>query len=209
MVSPGVRESMWPAGPQFNQCGNLAVEPVNLRAKCKTGIVDFCRTRSGLVPGREYATLRIMRAVIQRVLEASVSVRGNPISAGGPGVLVLLGVAVGDDESDVAWLAPKIAKMRIFPDGEGKMNCSVVETGGDLLVVSQFTLHASTKKGNRPSFIGAAGPELAQPLYDAFCNALELEIGKPVGRGIFAADMQVALVNDGPVTIVIDTRERE
>jgi D-tyrosyl-tRNA(Tyr) deacylase len=150
-----------------------------------------------------------MRAVIQRVLEASVTVGGTLVSASGPGLLVLLGVAEGDDESDGVWLAPKIAKMRIFPDGEGKMNCSLLDTGGDLLVVSQFTLHASTKKGNRPSFIRAAGPELAQPLYESFCAALEEELGKPVGRGIFAADMQVALVNDGPVTIVIDTRERE
>jgi D-tyrosyl-tRNA(Tyr) deacylase len=150
-----------------------------------------------------------MRAVIQRVLEASVTVAGKPISASGPGLLVLLGVAEGDDESDVIWLAPKIAKMRIFPDGEGKMNCSLIDTGGDVLVVSQFTLHASTKKGNRPSFIRAAGPELAEPLYEILCTALEMELGKPVGRGIFAADMQVALINDGPVTIVIDTRERE
>jgi D-tyrosyl-tRNA(Tyr) deacylase len=150
-----------------------------------------------------------MRAVIQRVLEASVTVAGNPISASGPGLLVLLGVAEGDDESDVIWLAPKIAKMRIFPDGEGKMNCSLIDTGGDVLVVSQFTLHASTKKGNRPSFIRAAGPELAEPLYETLCTALETELGKPVGRGVFAANMQVALINDGPVTIVIDTRERE
>ena len=150
-----------------------------------------------------------MRAVIQRVLEASVTVGGTPVAASGPGLLVLLGVAAGDELTDVGWLAPKIAKMRIFPDGEGKMNCAVVETGGDVLVVSQFTLHASTQKGNRPSFIRAAAPELAQPLYAAFCTALEQELGKPVGRGIFAADMQVALVNDGPVTIVIDTRNRE
>ena len=150
-----------------------------------------------------------MRAVIQRVLEASVTIAGNPISTSGPGLLVLLGVAEGDDESDVVWLAPKIAKMRIFPDGEGKMNCSLIDTGGDVLVVSQFTLHASTKKGNRPSFIRAAGPELAEPLYETLCSALEGELGKPVGRGVFAADMQVALINDGPVTIVIDTRERE
>ena len=150
-----------------------------------------------------------MRAVIQRVLEASVSIAGNRVATGGPGLLVLLGVAEGDDESDAVWLAPKLAKMRIFPDGEGKMNCSLIDTGGDVVVVSQFTLHALTKKGNRPSFIRAAGPELAAPLYEALCAALEAELGKPVGRGVFAADMQVALVNDGPVTIVMDTRERE
>ncbi len=150
-----------------------------------------------------------MRAVIQRVLEASVSIAGTRVAAAGPGLLVLLGVAEGDDASDVAWLVPKLAKMRIFPDGEGKMNCSLIDTGGDVLVVSQFTLHASTHKGNRPSFIRAAGPELAEPLYEALCNALAAELGKPVGRGVFAANMQVALINDGPVTIVIDTRERQ
>ena len=138
-----------------------------------------------------------------------MSIAGTCVAAGGPGLLVLLGVAEGDDESDVAWLAPKLAKMRIFPDGEGKMNCSLLDTGGDVVVVSQFTLHASTHKGNRPSFIRAAGPELAAPLYEALCAALAAELGKPVGRGVFAANMQVALVNDGPVTIVIDTRERE
>lgn len=138
-----------------------------------------------------------------------MTVAGTPVAAGGPGLLVLLGVAAGDDAADGVWLAAKIAKMRIFPDGEGKMNCSLVDTGGDALVVSQFTLHASTQKGNRPSFLRAAAPELAQPLYEMFCSALAQELGKPVGRGVFAADMQVALINDGPVTIVIDTRDRE
>ena len=150
-----------------------------------------------------------MRAVIQRVLEASVTIAGERVSACGPGLLILLGVAAGDDASDVAWLAPKIAKMRIFPDAEGKMNCALTDFGGEALVVSQFTLHAMTQKGNRPSFIRAAGPELALPLYELFCSALESELGKPVARGVFAADMQVGLVNDGPVTIVIDTRDRE
>jgi D-aminoacyl-tRNA deacylase len=120
-----------------------------------------------------------MRAVVQRVLDASVTIDGNTISRIGPGLLVLLGVEEIDDASDVDWLAGKIAKMRIFGDAEGKMNLSVSETGGEVLVVSQFTLHASTKKGNRPSFIRAAAPEHSEPLYEAFCAAMERETGKP------------------------------
>jgi len=150
-----------------------------------------------------------MRAVIQRVLEASVTVNGRRIAQIGRGLLVLLGVEARDDAGDVAWLAPKLAKMRIFADAEGKMNLSVAETGGDVLVVSQFTLHASTHKGNRPSFIRAAAPAQSEPLYGAFCTAMEAQLGKPVGRGLFGAEMQVALVNDGPVTLVVDTRQRE
>ncbi len=122
---------------------------------------------------------------------------------------MLLGVEEGDDAADVAWLAAKTAKMRIFPDGEGKMNLSVAEAGGEVLVVSQFTLHASTKKGNRPSFIRAAAPAVSEPLYKEFCAAMEAQTGNPVARGVFGADMQVSLVNDGPVTIVMDTRSRE
>ena len=150
-----------------------------------------------------------MRAVIQRVTEASVTIDGKTISRIGPGLLVLLGVEEIDDASDVDWLAGKIAKMRIFGDAEGKMNLSVIETGGEMLVVSQFTLHASTKKGNRPSFIRAAAPGHSEPLYEAFCTAMECETGKPVKRGVFGGDMQVSLINDGPVTIVIDSRARE
>ncbi len=150
-----------------------------------------------------------MRAVIQRVTDASVTIGGETISRIGHGLLVLLGVEEIDDASDVDWLAGKIARMRIFGDAEGKMNLSVVETGGETLVVSQFTLHASTKKGNRPSFIRAGAPEHAEPLYQAFCAAMERETGKPVKCGVFGGDMQVSLVNDGPVTIVMDSRARE
>jgi D-aminoacyl-tRNA deacylase len=150
-----------------------------------------------------------MRAVIQRVLEASVTVEGKRISQTGPGLLILLGVEEGDAQEDVDWLAGKVARMRIFSDEEGKMNRSVAETGGGVIVVSQFTLHASTKKGNRPSFLKAAAPVVSEPLYGEFCEAMGTELGKPVGRGLFGADMKVALVNDGPVTILIDSRARE
>jgi D-tyrosyl-tRNA(Tyr) deacylase len=150
-----------------------------------------------------------MRAVIQRVSEAAVAIDGHTISSIGPGLLVLLGVEEIDDASDVDWLAGKIARMRIFGDAEGKMNLSVVETGGEVLVVSQFTLHASTKKGNRPSFIRAGAPAHSEPLYEAFCAAMECETGRPVMRGVFGGDMRVSMVNDGPVTIVIDSRARE
>jgi D-tyrosyl-tRNA(Tyr) deacylase len=150
-----------------------------------------------------------MRAVIQRVIEASVTIDGETISRIGPGLLLLLGVEEIDDAMDVGWLAGKIARMRIFGDAEGKMNLSVAETGGEVMVVSQFTLHASTKKGNRPSFIRAAAPAHSEPLYEAFCAAMERETGKPVARGVFGGDMKIALVNDGPVTIVIDSRARE
>ena len=150
-----------------------------------------------------------MRAVIQRVLEASVEIEGRTVSRIGCGLLVLLGVEDGDTFEDVSWLSGKVAKLRIFADPEGKMNQSVTDTDGEIIVVSQFTLHASTKKGNRPSFLRAARPETSEPLYQAFCHALEQELAKPVGRGRFGANMQVALVNDGPVTIVIDTKNRE
>lgn len=150
-----------------------------------------------------------MRAVIQRVLEASVEIDGATVSRIGPGLLILLGVAEGDALEDIAWLAAKSARLRIFADGEGKMNRAVTDVGGGIIVVSQFTLHASTKKGTRPSFLKAAAPALAGPLYDQFCAAMEVETGKPVGRGIFGADMRISLVNDGPVTILIDSRARE
>lgn len=150
-----------------------------------------------------------MRVVIQRVSEAAVTVDGREISRIGGGLLVLLGVAEGDEPADAAWLAGKIAAMRIFGDAEGKMNLALRDTGGEALVISQFTLHAATRKGNRPSFIRAARPELAEPLYEEFCRLLEGEIGKPVGRGVFGADMKVSLLNDGPVTLVIDSRVRE
>ena len=150
-----------------------------------------------------------MRAVIQRVSSASVTIDGAVKSAIGPGLLVLLGVGHEDGPQDVEWLAAKVAGLRIFADEAGVMNRSVVDVGGEALVVSQFTLMASTRKGNRPSYIGAAGHELAIPLYEQFCAALSAAIGKEVGTGVFGADMKVALVNDGPVTICIDTKNSE
>jgi D-tyrosyl-tRNA(Tyr) deacylase len=150
-----------------------------------------------------------MRALLQRVSNASVTIDRTIVSEIGEGFLVLLGIGAGDDESDIAWLCGKIARMRIFRDEEGKMNRSLLDTGGAALVVSQFTLHASTKKGNRPSFLAAAPPDLAEPLYETFCASLSTEIGKPVARGIFGADMQISLINDGPVTLWLDSRARE
>ena len=150
-----------------------------------------------------------MRAVLQRVLEASVRIDGHLVSQIGPGLLVLLGVEDGDTQIDADWLAAKIVAMRIFADEEGMMNKSVADAGGNVIVVSQFTLHASTKKGNRPSFLRSAKPEISEPLYETFCELIETQLGKPVGRGVFGADMKVALVNDGPVTIVIDSRNKE
>lgn len=150
-----------------------------------------------------------MRAVIQRVSSASVSIGGTVKSAIGTGLLILLGVGHEDGQEDIDWLVKKTAGLRIFPDEAGVMNRSIVDVGGNALVVSQFTLMASTKKGNRPSYIGAAGHELAVPLYEQFCAALSAAIGRPVGTGEFGADMQVALVNDGPVTICIDTKHKE
>ena len=150
-----------------------------------------------------------MRAVIQRVSEASVEIEGRTVSRISRGLLVLLGVEDADTADDVAWLSGKVAKLRISSDPEGKMNQSVTDAGGEIIVVSQFTLHASTKKGNRPSFLKSAAPAISEPLYEQFCAALERETAKPVGRGIFGADMKVALVNDGPVTILIDSRARE
>jgi len=150
-----------------------------------------------------------MRAVLQRVSEATVSIGGEVVGRIGPGMLVLVGVETGDTVEDSEWLVAKIAQLRIFADAEGRMNRDVREVGGGVLVVSQFTLHASTRKGNRPSFLGAARPEEAVPLYERFLAGMESQLGRPVARGVFGADMQVALVNDGPVTIVIDSRRRE
>ena len=137
-----------------------------------------------------------------------MTISGRQCSAIGPGLLILLGIGHEDGAEDIDWLVRKVAGLRIFDDEAGVMNRSVVEAGGEALVVSQFTLMASTKKGNRPSYIGAAGHELAIPLYEAFCAALSVAIGRQVGTGEFGADMQVALVNDGPVTICIDSRNR-
>ncbi|MCX8157746.1 MAG: D-aminoacyl-tRNA deacylase [Verrucomicrobiae bacterium] len=150
-----------------------------------------------------------MRVVIQRVLQASVTIAGQVRSAIGQGLLVLVGIEAVDQAEDVEWLCGKIARLRIFNDEQGVMNRSVQEVGGEVLVVSQFTLHASTKKGNRPSYSRAARPETAIPLYEEFVARLGAELGKPVATGEFGADMKVALVNDGPVTILMDSRARE
>lgn len=150
-----------------------------------------------------------MRAVIQRVSSASVSIGGVVKGAVSGGMLVLLGIEEGDGADDIEWLCGKLVRLRIFNDEQGVMNRSVQESRGDILVVSQFTLYASTKKGNRPSYTRAARPETAIPLYEMFLNKLAAELGKPVSCGEFGADMQVALVNDGPVTILIDTKARE
>jgi D-aminoacyl-tRNA deacylase len=150
-----------------------------------------------------------MRVVLQRVSEASVTINGSIKSKIKQGVLILLGIENEDSEEDIQWLCGKIAKMRIFNDENGVMNNSLLEVKGEVLVVSQFTLHASTKKGNRPSYIRAAKPDVAIPLYEKFVKSLEQEIGKPIGTGEFGADMQVSLLNDGPVTITIDSKNKE
>ena len=150
-----------------------------------------------------------MRVVIQRVEKASVSIDGIIRSSIGTGLLILLGIESSDTQEDIEWLSAKIARLRIFRDQEGVMNLSLIEIGGEALVISQFTLHASTRKGNRPSYIRAAKPEIAVPLYEAFIRQLESDLGRKVGSGEFGAYMQVELVNDGPVTISIDSRNRE
>lgn len=150
-----------------------------------------------------------MRLVVQRVSGASVSIGGSEYSRIGRGLLVLVGVENGDTPDDVAWLAAKTASLRVFPDDAGVMNRSVIDVGGDVLAVSQFTLLASTRKGNRPSYIRSASHELAVPLYESYCNALKNSIIGRVATGVFGADMQVELVNDGPVTIIIDSKLRE
>ena len=150
-----------------------------------------------------------MRVVLQRVSRASVRVDNQLISEIESGLLVLLGIENADSEEDTEWLIRKIINLRVFNDAEGIMNKSLLESGGGIIVVSQFTLHASTKKGNRPSYIKAAKPEVATPLYEHFIKQLETELGKKVGTGIFGADMKVDLCNDGPVTIVIDSKNIE
>lgn len=150
-----------------------------------------------------------MRAVIQRVSRASVSIEGHVKSAIGNGYLILLGVEAEDTQSDVEWLARKVAALRVFDDEAGVMNRSILDVGGEALVVSQFTLFASYKKGNRPSWFRAAPHNISVPLYEAFCRELSTLLGKPVGTGEFGADMQVEIVNDGPVTICMDTKNRE
>ena len=150
-----------------------------------------------------------MIAVIQRVSQASVTVEDQAKGAIATGLLILLGIEEADSDEDIDWLSRKIVNLRIFNDEQGVMNRSLLDVDGDLLIVSQFTLHASTKKGNRPSYIKAAKPDVAVPLYEQFITACEALLNKPVATGTFGADMQVALVNDGPVTILIDTKNKQ
>ena len=150
-----------------------------------------------------------MRGVIQRVSKASVSIDGKIHSQIGEGLLVLLGIEDADTAEDIEWLSGKIVNLRIFNDSNGVMNVSVIDQKGEILIVSQFTLHASTKKGNRPSYIRASKPETAIPLYEKMVRQLSNDLGRPVKTGIFGADMKVDLCNDGPVTIVIDTKNKE
>ncbi|MEZ0184099.1 D-aminoacyl-tRNA deacylase [Flavobacterium oncorhynchi] len=150
-----------------------------------------------------------MKIVLQRVSEASVTVDGEKTANIKKGLLVLVGIEDVDTQEDIDWLAGKIIKMRIFGDENDVMNCSVQDIDGDIIVVSQFTLHASTKKGNRPSYIKAAKPEFAIPMYENFVKSLEKEFNKKVQTGIFGADMKVSLINDGPVTILIDSKNRD
>jgi len=150
-----------------------------------------------------------MRAVVQRVESASVTINDTLYSKIGQGLLILLGIEHSDTVEDIDWLASKISKLRLFDDENGVMNLSVCDINGEALVVSQFTLHAKTKKGNRPSYIQAAQPDIAIPLYNLFVKKIEAEVGKKVMTGEFGAMMKVALVNDGPVTIIIDTKNKE
>jgi D-tyrosyl-tRNA(Tyr) deacylase len=149
-----------------------------------------------------------MIAVIQRASQASVEINGQTKSEIGKGLLVLLGIEEADNQEDIDWLSAKIINLRIFNDAENVMNVSIKDDGGDIIVVSQFTLHAATKKGNRPSYIKAARPETAIPLYNKFIDAVELNLGKKIQTGEFGGDMKVSLINDGPVTIIIDTKNK-
>ncbi len=150
-----------------------------------------------------------MRLVIQRVLEASVTINGEIFSSIGNGLMILVGIEEADNDSDVEWLTSKVVKLRIFDDENGVMNRSVLDVDGEILAVSQFTLHALTEKGNRPSYIRAAKPDISLPLYEKFCNVLQQKLGETVKTGVFGADMKVALINNGPVTILIDSKRRE
>ena len=150
-----------------------------------------------------------MRIIIQRVRNASVTIEGVEHSAINQGMMILVGIEEADGDEDIAFLTKKVANMRIFDDADGVMNLSVMDVGGEVLVVSQFTLHASTKKGNRPSYIRAAKPDISIPLYEKFCTELSATLGKPVKTGVFGADMQCALINDGPVTIFMDSKNKE
>ena len=150
-----------------------------------------------------------MRTLIQRVKKATITIDGKLISLINNGLLVFVGIEENDNNEDIAWLTKKIANIRLFDDEAGVMNRSVIDIDGEILAVSQFTLMASTKKGNRPSYIKAAKPDISVPLYEQFCNEMEIAVNKPVKRGVFGADMKVELLNDGPVTIFIDSKNRE
>ena len=150
-----------------------------------------------------------MIAVIQRVSESSVKIQGKIKAEIGLGLMVLLGIEDADTQEDIDWLSKKIVNLRIFPDDNEVMNHSLLDVNGEILLISQFTLHASTKKGNRPSYIKAAKPDFAIPMYEKMIQALETELGKPIGTGVFGADMKVSLVNDGPVTILIDSKDKK
>lgn len=150
-----------------------------------------------------------MRVLIQRVKRASVTIDGELYSSIDNGLLLFVGICDEDNDEDIAWLTKKIANIRLFDDENGVMNKAVTEVGGDILAVSQFTLMASTKKGNRPSYIKAARPDISIPLYEQFCSEMEIAVNKPIKRGVFGADMKVELLNDGPVTIFIDSKNRE
>lgn len=150
-----------------------------------------------------------MRVVIQRAGHASVTINGTCKASIGKGLMILIGIEESDGKEDIDWLCKKIVNLRIFDDENGVMNKSILEADGEILVISQFTLHASTKKGNRPSYIRAARPEISVPLYEQFCRELSLALGKEIGTGEFGADMKVELMNDGPVTICIDTKNKE
>lgn len=150
-----------------------------------------------------------MRVVIQRVSKASVTINGICKSAIQQGFMILVGIEDTDNQEDIDWLCKKIVNLRVFDDENGVMNKSILDAGGDILVISQFTLHASTKKGNRPSYIRAAKPEISVPLYNTFCSELSITLGKEVKTGEFGADMKVELLNDGPVTIIMDTKNKE
>jgi D-tyrosyl-tRNA(Tyr) deacylase len=153
--------------------------------------------------------MRAMRVVVQRVKQAAVAVSGETVGEIGPGLLVLAGFEEADQPADADWVAQKLVKLRVFPDGQGVMNRSVIDSGGDILAVSQFTLYASTRKGNRPSWGRAAPGPVSQPLFEDFVDRLSAALGRTVPTGVFGADMEVSLVNDGPVTIVIDSRAPE
>jgi D-aminoacyl-tRNA deacylase len=150
-----------------------------------------------------------MRAVVQRVKRASVSLTGSVYSVINSGLMILLGIEDADGPEDIHWLSNKLVNLRVFNDAEGVMNLSLAETGGDILLVSQFTLFAATKKGNRPSYIRASKPETAIPIYESMISQLEKDLGKKIKTGVFGADMQVDIQNDGPVTILIDTKDKE